>query len=141
MDPTKITPITSLIDIHDDLKNGFSKWNAIVIGVDGKFYGIPYKASHVVQFHPTDTPMKQIGPDFGNRTKFKWSDGVMADSGVIYCIPFFTDQILKIDTNVGENKGHVTIIDINLPENGDQEQNLNLTGAAFIVCRTMPIES
>ena len=90
MDPTKITSITSLIDIHDDLKGGIFKWRATVFGVDGRFYGIPHFHTHVVQFHPTDTPMNQIGPDLGDGG-FKWSDGVMADSDVIYCIPFKSD--------------------------------------------------
>ena len=113
----KETSITSLIDIHDDLKKGDYKWCAIVLGFDGKLYGIPFKATHVVQFHPTDTPMKQIGPHFSD-DGIKWSDGVMADSGVIYCIPFVSDKVLKIETNVGENNGNVTIIDAKLPEEG-----------------------
>ena len=108
----------SLINIHDGLKQGDRKWSAIVLGLDGKFYGIPFNASRVFRFHPNDTtPMEQIGPDLGVGGA-KWSDGIMAKSGVIYCIPFNSDKVLKIDTNV-ENNGNVTTIDIDLPEEGN----------------------
>ena len=85
--------------------------------------------------------MKQIGPDLGGGL-FKWNDGVMADSGVIYCIPFKSDKVLKIDTNVGDNNGNVisTYRRRAAVVNGIQEQDQKLT-AAFIACRIMPVES
>ena len=77
---------TSLIDIDDELKRGDYKWIDSVPGVDGNFYGIPYGASHVVKYNPTDKSMHRIGPDFGDRGD-KWYKGVMTDSGIIYCNP------------------------------------------------------
>lgn len=111
---------TSLINIQDGLKQGDQKQSATFCGVNGKFYSrIPFNASHVIQFYLNKTPMKQIGPGLIDALG-KWNDGVMADSGVIHCIPFYySDKVsLKIDTNV-ENHGNVTTIDIYLPEEGD----------------------
>ena len=42
----------------------------------------------------------------------------MADTGVIYCIPIRSDKVLKIDTNVSDNNGNMTIIDAKLPKEG-----------------------
>ena len=137
---------TSLVDTNNDgLIGGSGKWGATVPGADRNLYGIPSDANHVVRYHPTDTSMKDIGgPDLGD-VGSKWSDGIMAESGVIYGIPYHSDQVLKIDTrNIDESSnGNVTNIDAKLPEeggiNGYQEQNRKLT-AAFIVCRPLPVE-
>ena len=76
----------SLIDIDDELKRGYYKWIDSVPVVDGNFYGIPYGASHVVKYNPTDKSMNRIVPDFGDSGD-KWYKGVMTDSGIIYCNP------------------------------------------------------
>ena len=61
--------------------------------------------------------MKEIGPDLGDG-EYKWSNGVMIDSGIIYGIPYSSDKVLKINTNVGDENGNVTTIDATLPEEG-----------------------
>ena len=57
--------------------------------------------------------MKRIGPDLGD-FGFKWSRGVIADNGIIYCIPAHSDKVLKIDTVIGDNHGNVSTIEIPL---------------------------
>ena len=121
MTSRKERSITSLIDIEDeDLNRGDWKWCDTIPGVDDSFYGIPCYANYVHWFNPTGNLTKTIGPDLGN-SSYKWSQGVMADSGVIYCIPYNYDKVMKIDTNVRENNnnGNVTIIDAKLPEEGN----------------------
>ena len=51
-----------------------------------------------------------LGDDY-----WKWRDGAMTDSGVIYCFPWDEGRgILKIDTNTDV----VTELDVNFPERG-----------------------
>ena len=132
----------SLIDIGiEDLKAVDNKWGDAVPGVDGNIYGIPFYASHVVQCNinmntdmdisitdrsidnvessTTSMSMKEIGPDFGYGPWNKWGKGVLTPSGIIYCIPYCSDSVLKIDTNIGQTNGNVTIMNAILPEKGE----------------------
>ena len=67
--------------------------------------------------NPADKSLKEIGPDLGagNGRYHMWICGVLANNGSIYCIPYYSDKILKIDT-VNET---VTLLDTKLPETGD----------------------
>ncbi len=78
----------------------------------GFFYGIPFNARHVVKFNPVDKSLTEIGPDLGEG-EGKWSCGVLANTGSIYCAPHFADHILKIDTIQGTVE---TLNDVELPE-------------------------
>jgi hypothetical protein len=100
--------------IGGDQIQGNSKWNDFVDGGDGFFYGIPSSARRVVKFNPLDKSLTEIGPEFGNRG-CKWMCGVLANTGSIYCAPFFAEHILKIDTI---NVTVETLDDVELPETG-----------------------
>ena len=58
--------------------------------------------------------LTEIGPDFGEGGG-KWKCGVRANNGNIYCAPYNSNSILKIDTNDGTVE---TLDDIELPETG-----------------------
>jgi hypothetical protein len=105
--------VTSLIGKKIE---GADKWDGSVRGADGCIYGIPFCASRVLKFDPTDHSIKLIGPDLGDEN-YKWSGGTLAKNGIIYCNPFNSDKILKIDTIYGT----VTLMDITLPESGESK--------------------
>jgi len=96
---------------------GDDKWSSFVDGKNGFFYGIPNNAARrVVKFNPVDKSLTEIGPDLG-WGEYKWSCGVRANTGSIYCAPYCADHILKIDTTI---QGTVeTLYDVELPETGD----------------------
>ena len=79
---------------------------------NGFFYGIPAHARRVVKFNPLDKSLTEIGPDFGE-VGAKWSCGVRANTGDIYCAPYLSNRILKIHTNDGTVE---TLDDVELPE-------------------------
>ena len=95
---------------------GYHKWGGTLAAPNGSVYGIPYHARRVVKFNTIDKSMTLIGPDFGDGYRFKWNEGAISGSGVIYCPPEDNDRgILKIDTNTDD----VTELDVNLlPERG-----------------------
>jgi hypothetical protein len=105
---------SSLTTLIGDEIQGDDKWNAVVDGGDGFFYGIPFDARRVVKFNPLDKSLTEIGPDFGGGGN-KWRCGVLANTGSIYCAPFSADRILKINTNDGTVE---TLDDVELPETG-----------------------
>jgi len=86
--------------------NGGILW----MGEDGFFYGIPFH--RVVKFNPIDKSLTEIGPDFGQRGG-KWKCGVRANNSNIYCVPYNSNRILKINTNDGTVE---TLDDVELPE-------------------------
>jgi hypothetical protein len=100
---------TTLIDIGDEIE-GHNKWWNFVDREDGFFYGIPFH--RVVKFNPIDKSLTEIGPDFGQRGG-KWKCGVRANNSNIYCVPYNSNRILKINTNDGTVE---TLDDVELPE-------------------------
>jgi hypothetical protein len=93
---------------------GKAKWDACVRGADDCIYGIPLAARRrVVKFDPKDESLTEIDPDLGDGRQ--WLCGVLACNGRIYCLPYNSGKILKIDTV----NGTVTTINVNLPEIGD----------------------
>jgi hypothetical protein len=89
-------------------------WSSFVDGGDEFLYGIPYDARRVVKFNPLDKSLTEIGPDFGEGGA-KWKRGVRANTGSIYCAPYNSNHILKIDTNDGTVE---TLDNVELPETG-----------------------
>jgi hypothetical protein len=92
----------------------YQKLPAFVDGGDGFFYGIPYNARRVVKFNPLDKSLTEIGPDLGD-DEWKWKCGVLANTGSIYCAPYWAEHILKIDTIQGTVE---TLDNVELPETG-----------------------
>jgi len=104
--------LTTLIG---DETEGRLKWFDFVDGGDGFFYGIPFDARRVVKFNPVNKSLTEIGPDLG-KGEAKWKCGVRANTGSIYCAPYYADHILKINTNDGTVE---TLDDVEMPETGD----------------------
>ena len=71
-------------------------------------------ACRVVKFNPLDKSLTEIGPDLGERG-YKWRCGARANTGSIYCTPYFSDHILKINTNDDTVE---TLDNVELPERG-----------------------
>jgi hypothetical protein len=82
---------------------------------DGFFYGVPSLARRIVKFNPIDKSLTDIGPDLGGGG-CKWRCGVRANNGSIYCAPYRSNSILKINTNDGTVE---TLDNVELPERGD----------------------
>jgi hypothetical protein len=102
----------SLTTLIGDEIQGDRKWSDFVDGEDGFFYGIPSCARRVVKFNPLDKSLTEIGPDFGDDLA-KWTCGVRANTGDIYCAPCNADHILKIKTSDGTVE---TLENVELPE-------------------------
>jgi len=58
--------------------------------------------------------LTEIGPDFGDGG-YKWMCGVLANTGIIYCVPYNANHILKIKTSDGTVE---TLDDMEMPETG-----------------------
>jgi hypothetical protein len=111
----RLPSLTTLIDIDIvDRIQVRCKWSDFVDGKNGFFYGIPYNARRVVKFNPLDKSMTEIGPDLGEFGS-KWKCGVLANTGSIYCAPYYADLILKINTIHGTVE---TLDNVELPETG-----------------------
>jgi hypothetical protein len=102
----------SLTTLIGDEIQGDRKWSDFVDGEDGFFYGIPSHARRVVKFNPLDKSWTEIGPDFGDDLA-KWTCGVRANTGDIYCAPCNAEHILKIKTSDGTVE---TLENVELPE-------------------------
>ena len=110
---------TSLIECGIETEMEF-KWSDFVEGDNGFWYGIPYKAQKVFEFNPKDKSMKEIGPDLGDGDG-KFTYGIKANNGSIYCIPYFrTEHFLKITPKDGGNAEIKLIKDHRLPEEGNK---------------------
>jgi streptogramin lyase len=75
------------------------RWQGIVCGQNGKIYGIPFGSTNSVIIDPVTT--------FANQTTIpvyaasrKYSGGVLAPDGVIYCIPRDAPTIMTIKTSL-----------------------------------------
>ena len=75
-------------------------------------HSLLYFARRVVKFNPLGKLLTEIGPDLGEG-KEKWHCGVLANNGRIYCAPFCSNHILKIDPIQGTVE---TLDNVELPE-------------------------
>lgn len=110
--------MTKVISIFVDNSNKFGRNGTggrlvdSVAGADGCIYGIPY-SGRTLKFNPVDNSITPIGPDLGN-VRWKWRGGALAGNGCIYCAPWHSNEILKIDTI----DGTVSKLRSKLPEQG-----------------------
>jgi hypothetical protein len=74
-----------------------NKWYGGIPGADGCIYGVPYRASAVLQIDTRRDTARMIGPDFGSN-KYYWHGGINV-SGRIYAHPSHANTVLVIDTN------------------------------------------
>jgi hypothetical protein len=100
--------------IGDDIQ-GDHECSEFVDGKDGFLYGIPSDARRVVKFNPLDKSLTEIGPDLGEGL-MKWYCGVLVKNGSIYCAPYRSNSILKINNNDGTVE---TLHNVDLPETSD----------------------
>ncbi len=88
--------------------NGFAttkrkfKWMGGVATRDGCVYGIPYEATGVLRIDPAaQDPFSVLKIDGMSDLEIeatgKWTDGVLAGDGAIYCIPHNARHVLRID--------------------------------------------
>jgi hypothetical protein len=74
-----------------------NKWYGGILGHDGCVYGIPYRASAVLQIDTRRDSARMIGPQYGS-SKYYWHGGINV-SGRIYAHPSHANTVLVIDTN------------------------------------------
>jgi hypothetical protein len=80
-------------DFSLDLTN---KWYGGIPGNDGCVYGIPYRASAVLQINTANDSARLVGPNYGVQ-KYYWHGGINV-AGRIYAHPSHAETVLVIDT-------------------------------------------
>jgi hypothetical protein len=80
-------------DFALDLTN---KWYGGIPGNDGCVYGIPYRASAVLQINTANDSARLVGPNYGVQ-KYYWHGGINV-AGRIYAHPSHAETVLVIDT-------------------------------------------
>jgi hypothetical protein len=84
--------------IGDPIYSGWEAgWGDPIIGADKCIYWPPSSANRVLKFDPETQHLPSlVGDDLGEGC-FKWKGGALAPNGNIYCIPYYSTQILVID--------------------------------------------
>jgi hypothetical protein len=72
-------------------------WGDAIVGADKCIYWPPLGANRVLKFDPETQQLPSlVGDDLGEGYG-KWMGGALASDGAIYCIPYFSTQVLVID--------------------------------------------
>ena len=92
-------PATKLLNcyVQTDVEYKFSDF---VDGGNGCLYGIPSGAPRVVEYNLEDKSIKEIGPYLGDECG-KYTNGIKANNGSIYCMPHLAQYLLKITPGKG----------------------------------------
>ena len=114
---TKVLQINgkkSTAEVFGNLPSGDGKWSGAVVAPDGKIYAVPLNYSKVLEIDPSKVSSSIYYPTlstFGNAGtgNWKWSGGVLAPNGKIYCIPFSSRTVLEIDTTGKDSQGFPTL--------------------------------
>jgi hypothetical protein len=100
IDPTA-TP--NEVELISSVPSDEDKWAGGVLGPDGKIYGIPRNYHRVLVIDPTTDTIDPDGISLEEElgaARFdedKWTGGVLAPNGKIYCVPNEADSVLIID--------------------------------------------
>ncbi len=98
-----IDPAENTVELVESLPDEEDKWAGGVLGPDGKIYGIPRNYERVLVIDPAvnkadpDGISLPPGPPVDPSDPDKWTGGVLAPNGKIYCIPNAADSVLIID--------------------------------------------
>lgn len=84
----------STYDFFGNFPIGSEGYRGTVVAQNGKIYGIPYRASQVVEFDPLTKDVSYFGNIPGD---YRYMGGVLHPNGKIYSMPFGADSILEID--------------------------------------------
>jgi hypothetical protein len=84
--------------IGDPIYSGRGQgWGNPIVGADKCIYWPPRDANRVLMFDPETQQLPSlVGDDLGEGYG-KWPNGALASDGAIYCIPYFSTQVLVID--------------------------------------------
>jgi hypothetical protein len=88
--------------IGDKIEPIYSRWEAgwgdPIVGADKCIYWPPSSANRVLKFDPETQHLPSlVGDDLGEGCCCKWQGGALAPNGKVYCIPYYSTQILVID--------------------------------------------
>jgi streptogramin lyase len=102
-----IDPATTTVELAGYLPLDEDKWAGGVLGPDGRIYGIPRNYHSVLVIDPIESATDpEIDPDgisleeelgAARFDEDKWTGGVLATNGKIYCVPNEADSVLIID--------------------------------------------
>ena len=91
----------TLSSVGDDLVGYGLKYSGTVVGKDDCLYGIPYAATRIVKFDPTNPDTTStVGEEAEEGFYFECENGVLAGDGYIYSANDY-GQVLQIDTTNG----------------------------------------
>ena len=84
--------------IGNRICDGYSPgWGCPVLGADKCIYFPPAWHDRVLKFNPTTQSISLIDESY-EEVIWKWQGAVLASDGFIYCVPYFADDILQIDS-------------------------------------------
>jgi len=98
-----IDPAQNTVELVANLPFDEDKWAGGVLSPDGKIYGIPRNYHSVLVIDPSENTVDPDGislppgPPVDPLAEDKWSGGVLAPNGKIYCIPNDAASVLIID--------------------------------------------
>ena len=73
-------------------------WGRPILGADKCIYFPPLYHDRVMKFNPSTQEISLIGDSYDRNNHFKWSGGILASDGFIYCEPSDCEDILQIDS-------------------------------------------
>jgi len=105
--------------IEDDFDAFGLNWYGVVLGTEDTIYGVPFNGDSILSYNTTSEKSKLIAkghpllPKGSDILNGKFSDGVLADNGLIYFIPRSSQKVIKFDptnledplTEIGDNLG------------------------------------
>jgi hypothetical protein len=98
-----IDPALNTVELTAYLPFEEDKWAGGVLGPDGRIYGIPRNYHNVLVIDPATNTVDPDGislppaPPVDPFAEDKWTGGVLAPNGKIYCVPNEADSVLIID--------------------------------------------